>query len=87
MGHPNDPEWSHFGSHVVLDIKYMTNDSNYRCYVSVLGFTMTTIIVFEFFFLLYGILANILYFETYIREFKLGFDHGLQLVNDVRGCS
>ena len=24
-----------------------------------------------------------LYFETYILEFKIGFDHGLQLVNDV----
>ena len=24
-----------------------------------------------------------LYFATYILEFKIGFDHGLQLVNDV----
>ena len=31
------PEWSPFGSHVVLDIRYMTNESNFRCYVSVLG--------------------------------------------------
>ena len=23
-----DPEWSPFGSHVLLDIRYMTNDSN-----------------------------------------------------------
>ena len=25
-----DTEWSPFGSHVVLDIRYMTNDSNFR---------------------------------------------------------
>ena len=26
--HDLDPEWSPFGSHVLLDIRYMTNDSN-----------------------------------------------------------
>ena len=25
------PEWSPFGSHVVLDIRYMANDNNFRC--------------------------------------------------------
>ena len=40
------PEWSPFGSHVVLDIRYITNYSNFRCYISVLGVSMTPIIVF-----------------------------------------
>ena len=74
------PEWSPFRSHVALDIRYMTNDCNFRCYVSVLGVSMTSIIVFEFFLLLYGILVNM---SVYILDFKLSFDHGLQLVNDV----
>ena len=54
-----DPEWCPFGSHVVFDIRYMTNDSNFRCYASVLGVSMTSIIMFEFFLLLFGILDNI----------------------------
>ena len=57
--HDLDPEYSPFGSHVVKDIRYMTNDSNLRCYASVLGVSMTSIIIFEFFLLLFGILDNI----------------------------
>ena len=41
---------------------------------------MISIIVFEFFLLIYGILVNM---SVYILDFKLSFDHGLQLVNDV----
>ena len=69
------PEWSPFRSHVDLDIRYMTNDCKFRCYVSVLGVSMTSIIVFEFFLLLYGILVNM---SVYILDFKLILDHGLQ---------
>ena len=52
------PEWSPFRSHVALDIRYMTNDCKFRCNITVLGVSMTSIIVFEFFLLLYGILVN-----------------------------
>ena len=55
---PYGPLWSPFRSHVALDIRYMTNDCNFKCYVNVLGVSMTSIIVFEFFLLLYGILFN-----------------------------
>ena len=56
--HDLDPKCSPFRIHVVLDIRYMTNDINFSCYVGVLGVSMTSIIVFEFFLLLYGIVAN-----------------------------
>ena len=42
----------------ILDIIYMTNDSNLRCYIGVLGVSMASIIVIEFFLSLYGILAT-----------------------------
>ena len=43
----------------------MTNDINFNCFVGVLGVSITSIIVFEFFLLLYGILANILEFKNF----------------------
>ena len=75
-----DTEWSPFGSHVVLDIRYMTNGSNFRCYASVPGVSMTSIIMFCCYLAFW---TTYLYFETYILDFKLGFEHGLQLVNGV----
>ena len=70
-------------SYKILDIRYMTNDSKLRCYIGVLGLSMTSIIVIEFFLSLYGILATFLYFDTCILELKIGIDHGLQLANDM----
>ena len=70
-------------SYKILDIRYMTNDSKLRFYVGVLGLSMTSIIVIEFFLSLYGILATFLYFDTCILELKIGIDHGLQLANDM----
>ena len=67
------PEWSPFRSHVALDIRYMTNDCNFRCYVSVLGVSMTSIIIFEFFLLLYGILDNMSVFWDIHSGFQVGF--------------
>ena len=81
--HYLDPKCSPFGIHVVLDIRYMTNDSKLRCHIGVLGLSMTSIIVIEFFLSLYGILATFLYFDTCILELKIGIDHGLQLANDM----
>ena len=74
------PEWSPFQSHVALDIRNMTNYCNFRFYVSVLGVSMTSISVFEFFLLVYCILVNM---SVYILDFKLSFDYGVQLVNGV----
>ena len=68
-----DTEWSPFGSHVALDIRYMTNDSNFRCYASVLGVSMTSIIMFEFFLLLFGILDNISVFWDIHSGFQVRF--------------
>ena len=42
----------------ISPLLYMTNDCKFRCYVSFIGVSMTSIIVFEFFLLLYGILVN-----------------------------
>ena len=67
------PEWSSFGSHIVLDIRYMTNESNFRCYISVFGVSMTSIIVFEFFLLLYGILVNMSVFLDIHSGFQVEF--------------
>ena len=75
-----DTEWSPFGSHVVLDIMYMTNGTNFRCYASVPCVSMTSIIMFCCYLAFW---TTFLYFETYILDFKLSFEHGLQLVNGV----
>ena len=57
----------------ILDIRYMTNDSNLRCYIGVLGVSMTYIIVFEFFLLLYGILVNMSVFLDIHSGFQVEF--------------
>ena len=74
--HDLDPKCSSFGIHVVLDIRYMTNDINFSCYVGVLGVSMTSIIVFEFFCCYMALWRTHLYFETDDLEIKMGFDHG-----------
>ena len=61
----------------------MTNDSNLRCYVVILGVSMTSIIVFDFFCCYTAFWPYFLYFETCILELKLGIDHGLKLGNDI----
>ena len=60
----------HFGSHVLLVIRYMTNDNNLRCYIGVLGVSMTS---FEFFLLFYGILANLSVFGDLYSGNQDGF--------------
>ena len=70
-------------SYKILDIRYMTNDSNLRCYIGVLGVSMTCIIVFEGFFCYLALWPYFLYFDTCILELKIGIDHGLQLANDM----
>ena len=42
----------------ILDLRYITNDSNLRCYIGVLGVSMASLIVIEFFLSLFGILAT-----------------------------
>ena len=48
----------------------MTNDDNLRCYVGVLGVSMTS---FEFFLLFYGILANLSVFGDLYSGNQDGF--------------
>ena len=67
--------------HVVLDIRHMTNYINFSCYLGVLGLSMTSIIVFEFFCCYMALWRTHLYFETDDLEIKMGFDHGHQLLN------
>ena len=61
----------------------MTNDSNLRCYIGVLGVSMTCIIVFEFFCCYLAFWPYFLYFDTCILELKMGIDHRLKLANDI----
>ena len=61
----------------------MTNDSNLRCYIGVLGVSMTCIIVFEFFCCYWAFWPYFLYFDTCILELKMGIDHRLKLANDI----
>ena len=42
----------------ILDLRYITNDSNLRCYIGVLGASMASLIVIEFLLSLFGILAT-----------------------------
>ena len=61
----------------------MTNDSNVRCYIGVLGVLITCIIVFDFFCCYLAFWPYFLYFDMCILELKIGIDHGLQLANDM----
>ena len=61
----------------------MTNDSNLRCYIGVLGVLITCIIVFEFFCCYLAFWPYFLYFDTCILELKMGIDHRLKLANDI----
>ena len=61
----------------------MTNESNLRCYIRVLGVSMTCIIVFEGFFCYLAFWPYFLYFDTCILELKMGIDHRLKLANDI----
>ena len=61
----------------------MTNDSNLRCYIGVLGVSMTCIIVFEFFCCYLAFWPYFLYFDTCSLELKMGIDHRLKLANDI----
>ena len=46
IDHGTNPECSLFGIHIVLDIRYMTNDSNLGVYIGTLGFSMIFMIIF-----------------------------------------
>ena len=63
----------------------MTNDNYLRCYIGVLGVSMTS---FEFFLLFYGILANLSVFGDLYSGIKMVFVHGIKLeigVNVLNG--
>ena len=57
--------------------------TNFRCSVGVLGVQWHLLSFLSSFFCYMAFWPTCLYFATYILEFKIGFDHGLQLVNDV----
>ena len=64
-------------------IRYMTNDSNLgyckciRCFNDIFLSILVLVVVKWHFW------PICLYFDTYFMEFKMGFDQGFQLMNDV----
>ena len=69
------PECSLFGIHIVLDIRYMTNDSNLGVYIGTLGFSMTFVIISLVLVAdIWQLWQICLYFETHFLEFKMVLD-------------
>ena len=78
IDHGPNPECSLLGIHVVVDIRYITNDSKSGCYKCVRCFNH---IFYRFILVLVAVIWYFwqfcLFFLAYFLEFKTGFDQGL----------